>query len=163
MGHFNLTGLFTTVVILGALGFTAILANFFLYRMVIETQNKEKAVMQWPSVTGTVVKSEIRIHRTSEDHTEFPDITYTYEVMGKAYRCKQILPGGEIGGMDIQSTLNRYPLNAQITVYYDPHNPKDAVLERESKKFSKMLWLMLILMNAFICFMAIIMTQGVLK
>ncbi|MFN8383858.1 MAG: DUF3592 domain-containing protein [Anaerolineales bacterium] len=163
MNHFNFTDLFAIFMILGTLGFAAILTNFFLYRMVIDAQNKEKAVMQWPSVTGTVVKSEVGIHKTSESHTEYPDVTYTYEVMGKAYRCKQILPGGDISGVNVQSTLNRYPLNAQITVYYDPHNPKDAVLERGSKKISKMLWFMLIGMNAFICFMAISMTRGVLK
>lgn len=163
MSHFSFANFFTIAIILGALGFIAVLVNFFLYRMVVNAQNKEKEVMKWPSVAGTVVTSEIGIHHTSESNTEYPNIAYTYEVMGKAYRCKQILPGGDISGINVQSTLDHYPLGAQITVYYDPHNPKDAVLERGSKKFSRMLWLMLVIANLFICMMAIVMTRGFLK
>lgn len=163
MGHITFSDIFTALIILGSLGGSALLVNFFLYRSIVRAQNREKAVTQWPSVTGTVVKSEVKVRKTSEDYTEYPDITYTYEVMGKAYRCKQILPGGEIGGMDVQSTLKRYPMDAQVTVYYDPHNPKDAVLEQGGNKFSKMLWLMLVGMNLFICYMAVVMTRGVLK
>jgi hypothetical protein len=163
MSHFDLTDFLIIFIILGTLGFTAIVGNFFMLREVVYARNRENAVMQWPSVTGVVVRSEVKVRRTSDDHTEYPDISYTYEVMGKSYRCKQIMPGGEIGGINVTSTLERYPVGAQVTVYYDPRNPKDAVLEQGKKKFSNMLWFMLILMNLFICYMTVAMTRGVLK
>lgn len=163
MGQVNFTDVFIIFIFLGALGGGALLVIFFLYRSIAEAQKREKAVTQWPSVTGTVVKSEVKVRKTSEDYTEYPDITYTYEVMGKAYRCKQILPGGEIGGMGVESTLKRYPMNAQVTVYYNPQNPKDAVLEAGNRTISKGLWLMLVLMNIFICGMGLYFTYGKLK
>ena len=145
------TNILAVLIVTCAIGLFLVLGNFFMLRTIMETKNREKAVKSWPSVTGKVGISEARIHRTDGHDTDFPHVSYSYEVNGKTYRSSNILPGGDIGGVNVESTLARYPKGADVTVYYDPHNPKDAVLEPGKDTASNLLWLMIVLMNMMIC------------
>lgn len=148
----SIIDLFIVLIIIAAFGLILVVLNFFMYRTITETQNRENAVRTWPSVTGEVGTSEARTHR-HEGHQSapFPHVTYTYEVDGKTYHSSNIMAGGDVGGMNVENTLARYPQGAKVTVYYDPQNPKDAVLEPGNKTVSKAIWLMLIAMNIIVC------------
>ena len=138
--------------IVGVFAFIFVVLNFFMYRTIAETQSREKAVQTWPTVTGKIGTSEARSHRHGGHQSAvFPHVTYTYEVNGKTYHSSNIMAGGEIGGLNVESTLARYPQGAQVTVYYDPQNPKDAVLEPNKTTVSKAMWLMLVAMNIIVC------------
>jgi hypothetical protein len=152
MPHIDLTNIFIVLIVTCAIGLFLVLGNFFMIRSIRETKNRENAVLTWPNVTGKIGISEKRVH-LDDDHTpvDFPHVSYIYEVDGKTYRSSNILPGGEIGGVNVESTLARYPKGADVTVYYDPHNPKDAVLEPGKNTGSNLLWLMIVLMNLMIC------------
>lgn len=138
--------------------------NFFMYRTITETQRREKAVQTWPTVTGTIGTSEARTHRHSgRQSATFPHVTYTYEVNGKTHHSSNIMAGGEIGGLNVESTLARYPQGSKVTVYYDPQNPKDAVLEPTKTTVSKAIWLMLAAMNIIVCVGGVWAVYGTLK
>jgi hypothetical protein len=163
MFHLDFTNILTLLIAWGALGFAFVLGNFFLYREIMSTQNRENAAQTWPTVTGEIIASKVKKRHDSEHGpVEYPHVSYTYEVNGKTHHSSNIMAGGEIGGVNVESTLTRYPQGSKVTVYYDPQNPKDAVLEPGNKTISKGLWLMLALMNIFICGMGLYFTYDIL-
>ncbi len=86
----------------------------------------------WPTVKGTIVDSRIGIHSGSEDGTTYtPDVMYEYWVQGKLYRAGNIRPSklDESSPADAQRKLDRFPTGASVTVYYNPADPYDALLE----------------------------------
>ncbi len=164
MFHLDITNILTLLIFLCSFGFIFMVVNFFLYREIVQTQKRENATQTWPTVSGEITASKInRRHDSEQGYVEYPHVSYTYEVNGKKHHSSNIMAGGELGGVKVESTLARYPLGSQVTVYYDPQNPKDAVLEPGNKTISKGLWLMLALMNIFICGMGFYFMYDTLK
>jgi hypothetical protein len=89
----------------------------------------------WSRTAGRVVKSTVETrHRETDDGTTAtnePAIAYEFSVLGQKYRGVRIGIGEDTGGANTEATLARYPVGAVVTVYYDPRNPNDCVLERE--------------------------------
>lgn len=67
-----------------------------------------------------------------EQLRNFADIRYEYRVNGKRYSGQRVGIGEDLGDHDVAGTLERYPQGASVTVYYDPDNPAEAVLERDA-------------------------------
>ena len=152
------------LIIAAAIGLILVALNFFMIRTFQETRNRENAAQTWPTVTGQIGVSEVRTHSHLEHRSAaFPHVSYTYQVKGKTYHSTNIMAGGDIGGLNVESTLARYPQGASVTVYYDPHNPKDAVLEPGKKTVSMAIWLMLIVMNIFVCVVGVVAVYDTLK
>jgi hypothetical protein len=59
-------------------------------------------------------------------------VTYTYQVAGQQYQSQRIYFGSEVGGSAMTGVVKKYPVGAQVPVYYNPENPADAVLEQSS-------------------------------
>ncbi len=59
-----------------------------------------------------------------------PAVEYEFSVGGRKVRGNRIGIGEDSGGADTEATLRRYTVGAAVTVYYDPANPKNCVLER---------------------------------
>ena len=162
--HLDFTSILSVLIVWGIFVFALALGNFFLYREITYAQNRENAAQTWPTVSGQVVTSVAKMHRGSKHrNVAYPHVSYTYEVNGKTYHSRNIMAGGEIGGMNVETTLARYPQGSSVTVYYDPNNPKDAILEAGNKTISKALWLMLWLMNIFLCLTGLYTTYEILK
>jgi len=55
-------------------------------------------------------------------------------VYGKEYTSSQIKAGdihmSVYGSRKAYDTVDRYPVGAEVTVYYDPENPEQSALER---------------------------------
>lgn len=90
----------------------------------------------WPDTQGTVTSSYIgkSSHRDSNNHTSTvytPKIRYQYQVEGKHYTCNRIEFGGESGGKrsKAKKVVDKYPSGKKVTVYYNPQDPKVAVLK----------------------------------
>ena len=134
----------------------ALAAGLMDYYMVIYISDERKAEQDantWPSVTGTVLSARAVTHGLQGIHNtraDFPEVAYSFEVDGKTYKSKHIAAGGQIGGAGVGGVLARYPVGSQVTVYYDPKNPKNAVLEKKSVVQS-WLWVILIFMNILLC------------
>ncbi len=121
---------------------------FFLVGMAlvfagIRTYRKSDESLSWPTTTGTIQVSEVR--RTSGANNEFHSyVEYQYSVLGTDYVSHTVTFGELAGFQDTkksiaQKTVNRYPAGSTVTVYYDPQDPKKAVLQRGGD--SALLWL----------------------
>jgi hypothetical protein len=93
----------------------------------------------WPSVPGRVVvsMSEKRsIDTGGADSTDteirnFAKVVYEYKIATKTYRCDRVSVGENLGNFLVAETLAKYPIGKAVTVYYNPNNRAEAVLERE--------------------------------
>ncbi|SEP31512.1 Protein of unknown function [Rhodospirillales bacterium URHD0017] len=89
----------------------------------------------WSTAVGRIVKSSTAAqrHRSAGDATTVktvPAVEYEFAVGGRKVRGNRIGIGGDSGGADTEATVRRYTVGAAVTVYYDPANPKNCVLER---------------------------------
>lgn len=93
---------------------------------------------RWVEAEATVLTSEPRSRRAGEPGPEtVPHIVYEYSVGGEKHRGHQLKPRGvPLGVSDLPRFLARYPAGASAPIYYNPADPKDAVLEREPLSLS---------------------------
>jgi hypothetical protein len=97
----------------------------------------------WPSVPGRVVvsMSEKRsVDTGGADSTDteirnFAKVVYEYKVATKTYRGDRVSVGENLGNFEVAETLAKYPLGKAVTVYYNPNNRAEALLEREFPAF----------------------------
>ena len=100
---------------------------------------------KWPTVTGWIVKSEYQHERVGTNRY-VPIIRYSYRVRGREWTSDTLaLDHGLADGLsidyangtlsqswmdfsDVKQLLKRYPVDKQVTVYYDPEEPGRAVL-----------------------------------
>lgn len=95
---------------------------------------------RWPATPGKVVASQVKSrskqqgdmgYNESDTNLEnYPFVEYEFEVNGKKYRSSRYTIGEKTSDYELEDILNRHPVGTAVTVYYDPTNPKNAVLER---------------------------------
>lgn len=67
-----------------------------------------------------------------EQLRNFAEIRYEYRVAGQRFVGQRVSIGEDLGDHDVAGTLKRYPPGSRVTVYYDPAQPAEAVLERDA-------------------------------
>ncbi len=90
----------------------------------------------WPTVEGKIVSSTITsVKHPGETPTYYPDIRYAYRVEGKEYTGDRIFFGeyGTGSSSSAQAVIDKYKVGTSVTVYYDPRNPANAILERGAR------------------------------
>jgi len=93
--------------------------------------------MSWPMVQGTITKSEIDIWRSDGITHYQPDIVYDYTVDGKNYSSSKITVGDQSldnSTSPAKSIRQKYPVDKQVEVYYDPELPASSALKRGIEK-----------------------------
>lgn len=140
----------------GIVGCVFFLMNAIFLGILVSTQRKMNAVQSWSTTMGTVTSSYLERRRSSNNSgsTNYPVVHYTYQVGGQAYQSSKIAPGMEVGGTGAGKVVERYPMGAQVMVFYDPQKPSDAVLERKAHA-QWVLWLVLVIMDFMLCGMAV--------
>lgn len=108
--------------------------------MVLKYREVRRARL-WSSTDGKVLVSTVVARRRSpgdpaynNTHTEIshePRVEYEYHVAGKTYRGHKVDLGEKTSSYDLEKILDRYPVGAAVTVYYDAADPTRAVLDRE--------------------------------
>lgn len=123
-------------------------------------KNKKKAAdsLSWSTSPGTILESSVREASGSDfdgPATYTVKLSYSYQVMGQAYQGKNIHIGARstVPHSKAQATASRYPVGAAVTVYYDPANPADAVLERAAPANTVVLILGVIFLFITLCLM----------
>jgi len=89
----------------------------------------------WPQAIGTVAKSWVEEGKDSDGCTSYTVcVQYDYTVQGMHYSGKRVRFGGHSysRAKRAQAELDRYPASGAVPVFYDPENPAEAVLLRES-------------------------------
>jgi hypothetical protein len=115
------------ILLLGGVG-------FFLYKRSQQSNAARQAAQSWLSTTGTVLMSSVQSRRSGNSTTTFPVVVYQYEVNGKTHQSQTIKAGEQFMNVRIlgqaDATAARYPIGANVTVYYNPTNPAESALER---------------------------------
>jgi hypothetical protein len=122
--------------------FSAVIALFG-----VALKRQAAAADGWKETKGRVVSSETERFVAGSDRISAPTrhllrqrVIYAYKVAGVDYSSDRVAFGARtassIAGLE-QAIVKRYPLGAGVTVYYDPANPSQAILERGVRK----LWL----------------------
>lgn len=118
-----------------------IFAVLGLLMMMVGALMLQKAVKShsWPKTEGVIIESHIRMDDyRARDITPYfsPVVAYSYVVAKRGYTGKNISPA-DFGGSERQAKniINRYPVNKNVYVYYDPADPNNAVLEPGLKLF----------------------------
>ena len=98
----------------------------------IRTALQEYTATRWPRTQGVIQTAAIRVVRTSRGSISIPEISYSYQVNGQPYGSNRVtfrfgtvllLPPSA------ESVVDAYPEGTVVTVYYNPRNPSEAVLE----------------------------------
>ena len=100
---------------------------------------------------GTVNTSYLERRSSSEGgSTNYPVVLYSYQVGGQAYQGLKIAPGPEVGGTGAGKIVGRYPVGAQVMVFYNPQKPSDTALETKAPA-QWLMWLLLIVFDIALC------------
>lgn len=95
----------------------------------------KKAAQTWLSVPGTVINAALEdVHTTNSDGMSTinyrPQVVYQYTVEGQTFTSDQMGFGSVSYDYGTASRkLAAYPINTQVTVYYDPSDPAKGVLK----------------------------------
>lgn len=91
------------------------------------------ASSQWSKGQGQVISGELLSQTDSEGDTSYRAlVTYFYYAGDQRMTHDRVRFGDSIysGRGSAQDTLDKYPPETAITVYYDPDDPQNAVIER---------------------------------
>ena len=113
--------------------------GFLIYKS-FRDRKKAETSQSWPSTPGQITEARVaRSRRTDSegdaDYSYAPAIQYTYQVGGQEYSGNNITFGFRqsfSSQAKAEAALARFPTGGQVTVYYDPSNPGEAVLERKA-------------------------------
>lgn len=113
---------------------------------------KVTAAGKWQATIGRIVKSAAEARRVSKTRVDsmvensevrnFAAVTYAFNVGNAKFHGNRVSFGADMGNAGIAETLKRYPKGAEVTVYYDPANPSNCVLDRDPPSrlfFAKMI------------------------
>jgi hypothetical protein len=110
----------------------SVIAGVIVYKMA-----ELRRAARWPSAQARIVRSKLRTVDTktadgSASRGNMPDIEYVFSVDGAEYHGKRI-GIGEIkpDTPAVGAALERYRIGRTGPVFYNPDNPKEAVLERD--------------------------------
>jgi hypothetical protein len=123
------------LIVLGSFAFLLGLA-FMIW--IIGVKRNHQGTANWPKVVGRMTYANIAIleRETAEGiHRTFtPVLSYDYAVEGVAYtaRKRNVLPAEQATYTDrrrAEMIVARYAAGSVVDVYYNPANPKQALLE----------------------------------
>lgn len=105
---------------------------------ILRVKRRAQGAAEWPKVIGAVTESGVYAHprhtQAQAYLTYTPVVEYTYTVAGMTYTSRKVgfAPAEENSypsQAQAQAHLARYPLGREVAVYYNPHNPRQAVLK----------------------------------
>ncbi len=123
-----------TIVILFVGGVIALVIGF-------RNRNKGTESQNWPSVSAVITQSKVKTDTDTDAEgftstTFVPEIEYEYHVGENVYSGNRISFGGTRSygrRKKAEEALEAYPVNGQVTAYYNPENPEEVVLIQGTK------------------------------
>jgi hypothetical protein len=114
--------------------------------MIVYKMNEVRRASRWPSAQGRIVRSRTRTVTTKQSdgssaRGNLPDIEYAFSVDGTEYRSTRISIGEILPNTpEVEAALERYQVGRTGPVFYNPANPREAVLEREAPASSSVMY-----------------------
>jgi len=107
--------------------------GYWMYTNSQKAKAVQQAAQSWLSTTGQVVLSRVEVSG-GDTTTVSPRVVYQYQVGAQSYQSEVIRAGSQFystpSSRQAYDTVDRYPVGATVTVYYNPANPAEAALER---------------------------------
>lgn len=121
----------------GVLGILLIILYF-------RNKQKTKESRNWLSTAGRIVRGEISVVTDTDDEDSsnvifLPRLEYEYSIGDTHYKGRRISFGSAhdfASRQKAEAFIGQFPVDSQVTVYYDPNKPKDAVLIREMRSMT---------------------------
>lgn len=116
------------------MGIIFIVSSWMVYSNFSAPMVKEsEASENWPTTSGIITHSELSQSMSDGKKMYAANVNYNFTVDEKAYtgdRISLTSNGTSTGSVGkVKETLQTYPVDANVTVYYDPEFPNNAVLE----------------------------------
>lgn len=104
------------------------------YQKGLPLLERAKASKNWPTTGGVVLESRIQEHHSnnSSSTSYSPKIVYRYQVKQNEFESNTVWFGSDVSTSSRSTASNavkRFPVEKEVTVYYDPADPAIAVLE----------------------------------
>ncbi len=129
----------STAATLAAIDLPLGLAAVGLLVIAVTVQLRARRSMRWLSTTGRVSSAtvDVRVDGGANGRSTLycPMIAYEYQVEGRDYLQNRLLIGAPVSSnfrSRAQKWVDRYPEGSAVTVYYNPADPSEAVLERRA-------------------------------
>ena len=107
--------------------------GYYVYKRSQLAKVAQQVAQSWISTRGQVVLSRVEVSG-GETTTVSPRVVYQYQVGAQTYQSEVIRAGSQFFNVTnsrmAYDTVDRYPVGATVTVYYNPANPAEAALER---------------------------------
>ncbi|MDA7916001.1 DUF3592 domain-containing protein [Verrucomicrobia bacterium] len=90
-----------------------------------------KASKNWPTTTGIIRSSMIKVHRGDGFSSYYPTVTYDFEIKGITFIGDRISFGSfseKHRELAERKLTSYFPLGRKVEVFYKPSNPKISVL-----------------------------------
>jgi hypothetical protein len=90
---------------------------------------------RWPTIKGKIVESKSIYRQTKRKFKGMwvyvPKIKYSFDIDDNTYTSGRIYFGGYNTSIKSisDSLIKKYPLNSEVTIYYNRKNPEESVLE----------------------------------
>ena len=113
------------------IGFLLLLPGIALGLEEIRNLRAGHACRSWPTVDGRILSGDVHLGTPITSYDSAADIAYEYQVDGQSYQARRVDYGGRYSGRPgkITKGLLRFTPGSSITVYYDPSDPRRAVLQ----------------------------------
>ncbi|MDP3547158.1 MAG: DUF3592 domain-containing protein [Phreatobacter sp.] len=117
------------------IGFACVVAAVLALAIAVKWWEVRKASRWLPApgriVSSRVVQREVSAGEGRMEMRNFPAITFTYKVGNRTYRSDRYSIRENLGNTDVAETLAKFRKGAEVTVFYDPDDPSQAVIERD--------------------------------
>lgn len=110
-----------------------IISGIVLLLLSIYFYKKSKDSIKWCKTKGQISKAYLDKFNDSNSTSYRVEVEYSYTVADKVYNSKRKYYGDHLLSSFLGSTkklVDKYKKGDTIDVYYNPQNPKDAVLEQ---------------------------------
>lgn len=115
----------------------------FMINLGRRNQKKADASQNWPSTRGTIIETgTVKNYHSGADNdldvtTYSPRLKYSYKVGDSQFSSDKIAFGyGKSFNSEMAAiySIQKYSQGRMVTVYYNPDNPNEAVLERKNER-----------------------------
>jgi hypothetical protein len=107
---------------------------------VVSLRRQGRACARWPVASGRILEAhgDVRFVENNNDRRHRDDaffgatVSYAYRVAGRDYRSTRLYVGRPVLGGNpkfAQAIIEKYPPGAPVSVFYNPANPAEAMLE----------------------------------
>lgn len=117
------------------IGFACVVAAVLALAIAVKWWEVRRASRWVPTpgriVSSRVVQREVSAGEGRSEMRNFPAITFSYKVGNRTYRSDRYSIRENLGNTDVSETLAKFRKGAEVTVFYNPDDPGEAVIERD--------------------------------